>query len=373
MATADRVTPHLAAAHPAAARSAADGKGAAPRVLVCEDSQAYAAALCRMLEYDGDITVAAVCATPQAAIAALPTVKPDLVTMDVELPGLNGIAAVEEIMSAQPLPILVLTARLGPGDERAVAALAAGALETLGKDDLDLADPGGTVGAAFRHRVKVLSRVPVIRHPRALLGARRGVPGRGDLRATSAIGVCASTGGPRVLARLLSGLPADYPIPMLVVQHIAAGFTDGLARWLDQSAPLPVGIASDGLRPGPGAWIAPEGAHLKLTRSGRLSLDRQAVPGRHRPSGDVLLDSIAAAAGCKGVAVVLTGMGSDGARGAAAVRRRGGLAIAQDEGSSAVYGMPKAAIELGVDLVLSPADIAACLLRLRYEPLPGGR
>jgi two-component system, chemotaxis family, protein-glutamate methylesterase/glutaminase len=371
--TADRIAPHPAAAYPAAERSVADEKGRALRVLVCEDSQVYAAALCRMLEWDGDIEVAAVCNTAQAAIAALPNVRPDLVTMDVELPGLNGIVAVEEIMSSRPLPILVLSAHLSFGNDRAVAALAAGALDALAKEDLDLADPGGSAGAAFRHRVKVLSRVPVIRHPRARLARRSRIPGRSDLRATSVIGVCASTGGPRVLARLLGGLPADYPIPLLVVQHIATGFTEGLARWLDQSVPLPVDIARDGLRPGPGAWIAPEGAHLKLTRSGRLSLDRRADPGRHRPSGDVLLESIAATAGRRGVAVVLTGMGNDGARGAAAVHRHGGLAIAQDERSSAVYGMPKAAIELGVDLVLSPAEIAGCLLRLRPEPFAVAR
>jgi two-component system chemotaxis response regulator CheB len=342
-------------------------------VLICEDSRVYAAALCRMLEWDGDITVAAVCPTAQAAIAALPTVKPDLVTMDVELPGLNGIAAVEEIMSSRPLPILVLSAHLGPGNDRAVAALAAGALDAVAKDDLDMLDPGGAMGTAFRHRVKVLSRAPVIRHPRARLAGHQGAAGRYDLRGISVIGVCASTGGPRVLAKLLHALPADYPIPLLVVQHIAAGFTDGLARWLNQSVPLPVAIAGHGMRPACGAWIAPEGAHIKLTGSGRLSLDRQTTPGRHRPSGDILLESIAAAAGEKAVAVVLTGMGRDGARGAAAVHSSGGLAIAQDEESSAVYGMPKAAADLGVDLVLSPDEIAGCLQRLRHEPLPGAR
>ena len=183
------------------------------------------------------------------------------------------------------------------------------------------------------------------------------------------IGLCASTGGPQILAHLLEALPADYPIPILVVQHIAAGFTHGLARWLDQTAQLPVSIAVDGSLAGPGAWIAPAGAHLKLAATGRLSLDTKTVTGRHRPSCDALLESIAIAAGKTGVAVVLSGMGADGAIGAAAVRRAGGLAIAQDEESSVVFGMPKAAIDLGVDVVLSPANIAACLLGLRHEPL----
>jgi two-component system chemotaxis response regulator CheB len=120
----------------------------------------------------------------------------------------------------------------------------------------------------------------------------------------------------------------------------------------------------------PGAWIAPEGAHLKLAPTGRLRLDARTVVGHHRPSGDALFESIAEVTADKGVAVVLSGMGNDGARGAGAVRRSGGLAIAQDQESSAVFGMPKAAIDSGgADLVLSPAEIATCLIGLRYEPV----
>jgi two-component system, chemotaxis family, protein-glutamate methylesterase/glutaminase len=336
------------------------------RVLICEDSRVYATALRRVLEFDGDIVVAEVCVNAEAAIAALPRVEPDLVTMDINLPGLDGLQAVGEIMSQRPLPILVLSGLVGPSSDKAAAALAAGALDAMAKDDLDLRDPAGAAGAALRHRVRVLSRVRVIRHLRARLTGRPDTSG--PPRRVSVIGLCASTGGPQVVARLLDALPADYPIPLLIVQHIAAGFTDGLVRWLDQTVSLPIGVAADGMRIAPGAWIAPEGAHLKLTVSGRLCLDRVTVAGRHRPSCDVLLGSIAVAAGRAGVAVVLSGMGSDGAVGAAAVHRSGGLTIAQDEESSVVFGMPKAAIDLGVDVVLSPDRIVARLLGLHYEP-----
>jgi two-component system chemotaxis response regulator CheB len=340
-----------------------------PRMLICEDSHTYAVGLRRVLEHDGDITVVAVCATAEEAIAALPRVQPDVVTMDIGLPGMDGLAAIEEIMSYRPLPILVISADVDDGSQWAAAALGAGALGAIGKDDLDLRDPGGVAAAALRHRVRVLSHARVIRHPRARL---RGTPAQQrQAHRASVIGICGSTGGPYVLARLLRDLPADYAIPILVVQHISAGFTEGLARWLDQSARIPVGIAADGALADPGAWIAPEGAHLKLAPTGRLCLDRRTVAGRHRPSGDVLFDSIAAVAGETGVALVLTGMGSDGARGAAAVRRGGGLAIAQDEESSAVYGMPQAAVACGVDLVLSPDEIVACLMGLRSEPVTG--
>jgi two-component system, chemotaxis family, protein-glutamate methylesterase/glutaminase len=339
------------------------------RVLVCDDSRAYAGALRQALEYEGDIEVLAVCGSAEEAIAALPRVEPDLVTMDVELPGMGGLDAVGEIMSSRPLPILVLSAYVGHASDRAAAALAAGALDALDKDDLDLREPAGAAAAALRHRIRVLSRARVIRHPLARLTA---IPGsQADGRHASVIGMCASLGGPQLLMFLLKALPADYPIPVLIVQHIAAGFTDGLARWLDDAAEIPVRVAEPGTpTAGPGAWLAPDGAHLTL-RAGRLALDRYTIAGRHRPSGDVLLAGIASAAGRTGVGVVLSGIGSDGAAGAAAIRTSGGLAIAQDEESSAVFGMPKAAIDRGVDVVLTPSRIAACLLRLQPEPLPG--
>jgi two-component system, chemotaxis family, protein-glutamate methylesterase/glutaminase len=337
-----------------------------PRVLICEDSGTFAAGLRRVLEYDGDITVAATCGTAEEAIAALPRVRPDLVTMDIELPGMDGLAATEEIMGSRPVPVLVLSARLGHGNHKAVAALAAGAVDAVEKDALDPRDPAGVTAAAFRQRVRTLSRARVIRHPRARLRDKRTM----TVRAARVVGICGSTGAPQVLARLLSSLPADYPVPLLIVQHISPGFTESLAGWLNGLAALPVAIATDGTAAGSGVWIAPEGAHLKLAATGRLHLDTRTAAGRHRPSGDVLFESISTAAGALAVAVVLTGMGSDGAAGAMEVRRRGGLVIAQDEETSAIFGMPKATIDGGADLVLGPDEIAACLRYLRQEQLP---
>jgi len=337
-----------------------------PRLLICDGSPTYAARLRRVLEHDGDITVAAVCATAEEAIAALPRVQPDVVTMDVELPGMDGLAAIEEIMSLRPVPILVISADAGHASTQAAAALAAGALEAVSKDDLHLDDPGGQAAVAFRNRVRLLSQAQVIRHPRARL-RKAPAPQRLGRRA-SVIGMCGSTGGPYTLSRILGDLPADYPIPILIVQHISAGFTEGLVHWLDQSVRLPVRMADNGRPAGPGAWIAPDGAHLKLTPTGRLLLDRRTVAGHHRPSGDVLFESLAEVAADKCAAVVLSGMGNDGARGAAAIRRAGGLVVVQDQESSAVFGMPQAAIDGGADLVLSPGEIAACLIGLRYEP-----
>ena len=341
------------------------------RVVVCEDSRVYAVALRRMLEYGGDIEVLAVCGTAEKALAVLPRFQPDLVTMDLELPGMSGLEAVGEIMGSRPVPILVLSTYADFGNGKAAAALASGALDAIAKDDLDLHDPAGSGAAAFRQRVKFLSQARVIRHPRARLAAMTNATGAP--RRASAIGVCASTGGPEMLMFLLTALPADYPVPLLIVQHMAAGFTEGLVRWLEREVAMPLGVAANGMRAGPGAWIAPHGAHLTLTRSGHLAMDRHTAPGPHCPSGDLLLHSIAEAAGRNSVAVVLSGMGTDGAAGAAAVHRAGGLAIAQDEKSSAVFGMPRAAIDLGVDAVSSPGEIASQLRRLRSQPLTGAR
>jgi len=331
------------------------------RVVICEDSRTYSAALRRTLEHGGDIDVVGSFTSAEAALAALPTLAPDLVTMDLELPGMSGLEAVEQIMSALPIPILVLSSRVGPTTPNAAAALAAGALDALAKDDLDLLEPAGLAAAALRRRVKLLSRARVIRHPRARLNARR--PRDADTRTIETVGICASTGGPPALATLLAGLPRTYQIPVLVVQHISSGFTEGLAKWLDGAVPLPVALAADGQRLGPGIWIAPEGAHL-VVRGRRLALDRTTRAGHHRPSGDVLLLSVAKAFGSRAAAVVLTGMGKDGAAGAGAVREAGGLVIAQDEATSAVYGMPRAVVEGGVDAVLPLEEIAPRLRAL---------
>jgi len=344
---------------------------AVTKALACEDSPTYAAALRRVLEHDHDITVAAVCDTAEDAIAALPRIAPDLVTMDLELPGMDGLRAVEEIMSACPLPILMLLSTVSTRRDKAAAALAAGALDAIAKTDLDLSDPANAAGVAFRQRVRLLSRARVLHHPRARL--RSDEPSETAVRSAAVIGVCASTGGPHVLAGLLEVLPADYPIPLLVVQHMTSGFTEELAQWLAQAVRVPVRIVTDGERLTPAAWIAPDGAQLTVRADGELRLDRRGPPGPYRPSGDVLFASIAAAAGRYGVAVVLTGMGNDGAVGAAAVQEHGGLVIAQDEASSAIYGMPKATADAGAHAVLPPDQIAGRLLRLRPAPLGGHR
>jgi two-component system chemotaxis response regulator CheB len=332
--------------------------GAGSRVLVCDESEAYARALAEFLTVGGELEVVGVCASGEEAIGALDRLAPDLVTVDLDLPGMGGVRAIEEIMRTQPVPIVVVSSAAGHGSELAAKALAAGAIEALPKAVVKLDEPEGPAAVALRRRLRRLARGgPAERS--------NGRPRRARPRSRrTVVGICASAGGPRALEIVLAGLPADFPLPVLVVQHISAGFVEGLADWLDGVTALPVGIARDGERAGPGVWFPPDDTHLVLDPSMRFVLDPDRDVGPHRPSADVLLESMASAAGAGAVGVMLTGMGQDGARGVAAICRAGGLVIAQDEATSALFGMPRAAAEAGAELVLPLPRIAEALLAL---------
>jgi two-component system, chemotaxis family, protein-glutamate methylesterase/glutaminase len=341
------------------------------KVLVCEDSKTYAAALKRVIEHDRGLEVVGVCLNAEQTLSRLKQIKPDLVTMDLELPEMSGVETIAQIMSVSPLPILVLSGHADRHSQEALAALAAGALEALSKQELDLADPDGPSSQMLRQRIQLLSGVRVIRHPLARLAQSqrsRDTPAATGRR-IRAIGICASTGGPPALATVLGQLPSSFPIPILVVQHMAAGFLVSFAEWLDGQVPLPVRIAVDKAELAPGIWVAPEGAHLTVGYGGFLALDRRTAAGLHRPSADVLLRSLATACGAEAAVVVLTGMGADGAEGIGEVRRHDGLTIAQDEATSAVFGMPRAAAENGAGLVLPLDSISAHLMVLQPATL----
>jgi two-component system, chemotaxis family, protein-glutamate methylesterase/glutaminase len=323
------------------------------RVLVCDESRVYAESLAQFLGAGGELDVVGVCATGEQAVRALGRLSPDLVTIDLDLPGMGGIRAIEEIMRTRPVPIVIVSDGAGRSRERTAEGLAAGAMEALPKALLQLEDPDGPSAVALRHRLRRLARSGV--HPSSD-ASPQGPP--------TVVGICASAGGPAALEVVLAELPADFPLPVLVVQHITAGFIDGLALRLDQHAALPVGIASDGQAAAPGIWFPPDDEHLLLEPSMRLRLDGEMVVGPHRPSGDLLLESMASAAGAGAVGVVLTGMGRDGARGVEAIRCTGGSVIAQDEATSAVFGMPRAAAEAGADVVLPLSRIADALTQM---------
>jgi two-component system, chemotaxis family, protein-glutamate methylesterase/glutaminase len=328
-------------------------------VLICDDSRTYATALRVLLEHEGSLRVVGVSPSGEHAVESIKRLRPSLVTMDLELPGIDGVEAIRQIMAADPVPVLVLSAHAPGGSTNAAAALAAGAVEAIPKAQLRVADPDSEAASALRWRLKLLAQARVKRPLAPAPPARVSQP-RVHARTARVIGIGSSTGGPRALRTLLTAMPPELQIPIVVVQHIGDEFLDSFARWLDGELLVPVRVAADRTIASAGVWLAPAGTHLQIDSSLRLHLDPSERPGNHRPSVDVLFESMASALGADAVAVVLTGMGVDGARGVGAVTAAGGIAFAQDEASSVVFGMPRAASERGAQL-LPISEIAAML------------
>jgi two-component system, chemotaxis family, protein-glutamate methylesterase/glutaminase len=342
------------------------------RVLVVEDSLTVRRRLVDVVEGDPELELAGEAEDGKRAIELVQRLRPDVVTLDMMMPVMTGLAATEWIMAYCPTPILIVSASTNRGELfRTYDALAAGAVDVLEKPRSDEAP--GTWEAQFAARVKMVSRIRVITHPRVRLErVRRAAAlsldagsGAGEGRCR-AIAIGASTGGPAALLRILGALPASFSVPVLLVIHIGAAFGTALADWLDGQSPLRVSFASDGdaLPPeGEGRILmAPADRHLVVEGS-RIRLSDG--PERHscRPSVDVLFESVARAIGPRSAACLLTGMGRDGAEGLLAIRRAGGVTLAQDEETSVVYGMPKEAALLGAAERILPLDAIAPALQ----------
>ena len=340
------------------------------RVLVVEDSLTVRRRLVEILAADPDLEVVGEAADGATAIAQCRALRPDVITLDLVLPGVDGLAVTEQIMAHQPTPILVVSAADNRGELfQTYAALAAGALEVLEKPTG--AEPGQEWERRLVARTKMISRIKVITHLRGRLPARSPATDairrqQAATRGFAAVAIGTSTGGPGALVRLLGGLDAAFPVPILAVIHLGAPFGDGFARWLDQHTPLGVANAVDGepLPSGGGRVIvAPPETHLVL-RGGCLRLTRDEPRQSCRPSVDVLFESLAVL-GARAIGCLLTGMGKDGAQGLLAMRNAGATTIAQDEASSVVFGMPREAYEIGAaGRVLPLGGIAAELTRL---------
>ena len=330
------------------------------RVLVADDSELFRELLSTVIAADPGFDVVAVAADGNAAAAAARELKPDVITMDLNMPDADGFSGIARIMAETPTPILVLTANRA--EVVGFKALSLGALDIVEK-------PAATAdleayGAQIRSRLKLLAGVKVIRHLRGLRGQRPRLP-TASSRRTDLVVIGASLGGPRALATLLKGLPAGFPAPLAIVQHIAEGFTGGLAGWLQQESKLEVREARDGdpLRPGR-VLLAPSGAHL-LVEEGRVRLSDAPPVDTFKPSVTPLFASAARAYGGRACGVLLTGMGRDGAEGLKTLKEAGAQTLAQDEATSVVFGMPKAAIDLGaVGRVLPLEDIPRALVEL---------
>lgn len=337
---------------------------AAPvRVLVVDDSPTVRAVLRRMLARDSGLQVVGEAGDGAEGVDLAARLEPDVVLMDLEMPGLDGFGAIQRIVERSPVPILVLSSRTRVGGRRTVfEALQAGATDVLAKPESP--DAWGSLTSELPEIVRGMARGrdAAAAVPAAPLRETAGpAPDAGKLEV---LAIGASTGGPQALQALLEALRPVPALAIVVVQHIAPEFQGGLADWLRETVALDVRLAHDGERVPPGAVrLAPQGSHLHVLPGGRLELDA-ATPPRfgHRPAADELFRSCSPL-GPRAAGVVLSGMGRDGAEGLLAMHRAGGVTLVQDEGSSAVFGMPGAALAAGAaELALPPPALAAHLL-----------
>ncbi len=339
------------------------------RALVAEASTKTRHLLLEILRADPEIVIVGEVSDGAGAVALTRKLRPDIVVMDAELPALNGFGATKQIMIETPTPIIIVSAVSGVQQaEVPVLALRAGALTILPKPSAPLSGIDPEEQQRFVSTVKAMSQVKVVRHwPDREVVDRRPTPIGATLQPrTRIVAVAASTGGPAAIQGMLSQLPAEFPAPILMVQHIATGFVEGLAAWLNTVCSLRVKIAEDGEPLAERTvYIAPDDRHLGVSAKSTILLSNAPPIGGFRPSATFLFESVAQAGGRAVVAIVLTGMGRDGADGLRAIRHRGGKIIAQDESTSVVFGMPAAAIADGhVDAVLPLQAIAPRLLEL---------
>ncbi|MDB5581693.1 MAG: response regulator receiver modulated CheB methylesterase [Bradyrhizobium sp.] len=323
------------------------------RVLVVEDSITVRGRLTEVLAMDPQFELVGEAGDGKHAIELCQALRPDVITLDMMLPIMTGVAVTEYIMAHFPTPILIVSASTNRGElYRTYDALAAGAVDVLEKPTGDEAE--GVWEARFLSAVRLVSRIKVITHPRlriGLLGRQSEIlpseaPACRAAKCTI-VAIGASTGGPAAVVEVLRGLPAGFPLPVILVLHIGEPFGAAFADWLDGQSPHRVSTPRDGAAlHHKGVMIAPPDKHLVI-RDGLLRLT--ADPERHscRPSVDVLFESVARNFGSSAAACLLTGMGRDGAKGLLEIRRAGGLTIAQDEASSVIYGMPREAALLG--------------------------
>lgn len=342
-------------------------QGARTRVLIVDDSALAREVLTRVLSMDPALEVVGAARDAEQAWRLIQSKDPDVLTLDVEMPGMDGLTFLGRLMELRPLPVVMVSSHTGEGSSATLRALELGAVDFVLKPRVALREGTHDLAASLLAKVRgaalarrVAPTRPSNRAPRAsLAGAPTGV----DL-----LGLGASTGGPMALARIFAGLPAGMP-PIVITQHMPPTFTRSFAKRLHDASALDVAEAHDGAVLARGtAWVAPGDAHVLVEAAGNdlvLRLDQGPPVNHHRPSVDVMFESMAKLVDVRMGAVLMTGMGADGAQGLLAIRGRGGVTLAQDEATSVVYGMPRAAQQLGAaDRILPLEAIGPSLVDL---------
>ncbi len=345
------------------------------RVLIVDDSAVLRQSTKFILESDPELAVVGQASNGAEAITQAAMLKPDVITMDIRMPKVDGLEAIREIMAEHPTPIVVVT---GVDLERdsgvSAQATKLGAVSFLKRPDGIASSDYKNFAARLIRQVKSMSSVKVVHRTRSLgsssanwnaagdLATKGRIPGASTLpditpTKTEIVAIGSSTGGPAALYKILSGMPKDFALPIVLVQHISFGFVEGLASWLNDASPLHVRVAKPGDRLEPGnAYIAPDDRHLVVDRFNKIGLSDSAPVGGHRPAVTTLFQSVAQSYGSAALAVILTGMGSDGALGMKTLCDAGAVTIAQDQASCVVFGMPKEAIALGAIRHVVPLD-----------------
>jgi two-component system chemotaxis response regulator CheB len=344
------------------------------RVLVVEDSPTAREFLVDILSSDPAIEVVGTAQTGEEAVEAVRRIRPDIVTMDVQMPRMNGFDATRRIMETFPTPIVIVSAADDKDTTKAFQAVESGALAILQKP-FGLNHPEHERHAADLIRtVKMMSEVKVVRRwprlrpvetpPVAIVSPE--VQFRPAQTSIRLVAIGASTGGPPALQTILAGLSKDFQVPILIVQHIANGFTHYFVEWLTQSSNLPIHLPTHGQQALPGhVYVAPDKLHMAITADGRIHLVEAEAENGLRPSVSFLFRSVAKAYGPGGIGVLLTGMGKDGAMELKSMKEQGAVTIVQDQDTSAVYGMPGEAVRLGgASYILSPEKIHQLLAYL---------
>lgn len=339
------------------------------RVLVVDDSALMRQMVSRILR-DAGFEVVGTARDGQQALEAAERLKPDVITLDVEMPVMDGLTMLRRLMQENPLPVVMLSSLTTQQAPATIEALALGAVDVVAK-------PGGAISLNIDEVAEELIskvRVAATARVRPLEDARpRRAP---SVRSTSPhpartkrqltrqlVIVGSSTGGPKALVELVSSLPGDFGAPVVIVQHMPAGFTASLAARLDKNSSLDVAEAKEGVFPKAGeVWVAPGGFHLRFDKRGRMKFDSSEPHLGVRPAVDLTMESAVDVWGSGVIGVVLTGMGMDGARGARRIKQAGGIVFAQDEASCVVFGMPRAVIEMGqADQVVPLSEMAELL------------
>jgi two-component system chemotaxis response regulator CheB len=351
--------------------------------MIVEDSPTVRQFLRQAVSADARLTVVAECESAEQALASLAQAAPDVISMDIHLPRMSGLDATRRIMETRPTPIVIVSRSVNARDlDTTMDALRAGAVSAV--EAPSCRQPGGQLpGAVSRicRELLVMSQIKVVRqrfnrapggslaHPPRTQDPSHPAQQPTDDTPARLVGIVASTGGPQAVERVLATIGADYPIPIVLVQHIMASFHSGFVSWLDRNSPLPVAEARQGEFPQPGhVYVAPSDKHL-LVSGQRLALNDGPLVNGQRPSGTVLLRSMAESLGSHAVGVVLTGMGNDGADGLLAIRHSGGYTVAEDESTAVVNGMPEAARALGAPCVSLPLESIGPALR-HLVPVP---